>query len=160
VTPAAITASSHGGAATFLPNGQSVLTSSVGVAKHDVDIQVQRFNADGSLASTSPAFDFSGATGLDQARDSAAAVAVQANGQAVTAGAHFLATSVFGLARVNANGTLDASFGAGGTLTTSFNGDDGAGAVLVQPDGKIVAVGFSENNSTGEVFIALARYNG
>jgi hypothetical protein len=78
----------------------------------------------------------------------------------VTAGAHFLATSVFGLARVNANGTLDASFGAGGTLTTSFNGDDGAGAVLVQPDGKIVAVGFSENNSTGEVFIALARYNG
>ena len=161
VTPAAITASSHGGAAAFLPNGQSVLTSSVGVAKHDVDIQVQRFNADGSLSSTSPAFDFSGATGLDQARDSAAAVTVQANGQAVTVGSHFLATSVFGLARVNADGTLDAGFGAGGTLTTSFNGDDeAAGAVLLQPDGKIVAVGFSENNSTGEVFIALARYNG
>lgn len=160
VTPAAITASSHGGAAAFLPDGQSVLTTSVGVAKHDVDVQVQRFNADGSVASTSPAFDFSGATGLDQARDSAAAVAVQANGQAVTAGSHFLATSVFGLARVNADGTLDTGFGAGGTLTTSFNGDDGAGAVLVQPDGKIVAVGFSENNSTGHVFIALARYNG
>jgi hypothetical protein len=32
--------------------------------------------------------------------------------------------------------------------------------VLVQPDGKIVVVGFSENNATGQVFIALARYNG
>ena len=160
VTPAAITASSHGGAAAFLPNGQFVLTSSISVARHDVDIQVQRFNAGGSLASTSPAFDFSGATGLDQASDSASAVAVQANGQAVAAGSHFLATSVFGLARVNPNGTLDAGFGNGGTLTTSLNGDDGAGAVLVQPDGKIVAAGFSENNTTGEVFIALARYNG
>jgi hypothetical protein len=76
------------------------------------------------------------------------------------AGSHFLATSVFGLARVKQDGTLDASFGTGGVLTTSFNGDDGASALLIQPDGKIVAVGFSENNATGHVFIALARYNG
>ncbi len=160
VTPAAITASSHGGTAAFLPDGQSVLASSIGVARHDVDIQVQRFHADGSLASASPAFDYSGASGLDQARDSASAVAVQANGQAVTGGAHFLATSVFGLGRVNPDGTLDAGFGAGGTLTTAFNGDEAVGALLVQPDGKIVAAGFSQNNTTGEVFIALARYNG
>jgi len=30
---------------------------------------VQRFNPDGSPASTSPEFDYSGASGLDQARD-------------------------------------------------------------------------------------------
>ena len=160
VTPAAITASSHGGDAAFLPSGQFVVASTVGVAKHDTDVQVQRFNADGSLAAASAAFDYSGATGIDQARDGASAVAVQANGQALAAGSHFLGTSVFGLARINPDGTLDASFGTGGTLTTTFNGDDGAGALLVQPDGKIVAVGFSENNTTGHVFIALARYNG
>lgn len=159
VAPAAITASSHGGGAAFLPSGRFVIASTVGVAKHDTDIQVQRFNAGGSLASTSPAFDFSGAAGLDQARDSAAAVAVAANGQAVTDGSHFLGGSTFGLARVNPDGSLDASFGTAGTLTTSFNGDDGADAILVQPDGKIVTVGFSENNTTGHVFIALARYN-
>jgi uncharacterized delta-60 repeat protein len=136
-----------------------VIVRTVGVARHDTDVQVQRFNAGGSLAAASPAFDFSGATGLDQARDGAAAVAVRANGQAVTDGWHFLGTSIFGLARVNPDGTLDASFGTGGTLTTSFNGDDGAGAILVQPDGKIVAAGFSENNTTGHVFIAVARYN-
>jgi uncharacterized delta-60 repeat protein len=160
VTPANIAASSHGGPAAFLPSGQSVLASSIGVARHDVDIQVQRFNAGGGLAAASPAFDYSGVSGLDQARDSAAAVAVQANGQAVGGGSHFLSTSPFGLARVNPDGTLDSTFGSAGTLTTTFNGDDGVGALAVQPDGKIIAVGFSENNATGHVFIALARYNG
>ena len=160
VTPAAITASSHGGPAAFLPNGQSVLASSVGVARHDVDVQVRRFNADGSAASASAAFDYSGASGLDQARDGASAAAVQANGQAVVGGSHFLSTAVFGLARVNPGGALDAAFGTGGRLTTTLNGDEGVGALVIQPDGKIIAVGFSENNSTGDVFIALARYNG
>ena len=62
-------------------------------------------------------------------------------------------------ATVNPDGTLDAGFGTGGTLTTPFNGDESVGALLVQPDGKIVAAGFSENNTTGQIFIALARYN-
>jgi uncharacterized delta-60 repeat protein len=159
VSPAAITASSHGGSSVFLPSGQFVQANTIGVAKHDVDVQVQRFNADGSTASASPAFDYSGAAGLDQARDSAGAVALQANGQAVAGGAHFLSTSLFGLARVNPDGTLDAGFGSGGVLTTTFNGGEGVGAVIIQPDGKIIAAGFSENNTTGHVFIALARYN-
>ena len=159
VTPAAITASSHGGSSVFLPSGQFIQANTIGVAKHDVDVQVQRFNPDGSTASASPAFDYSGAPGLDQAQDSAGAVAVQANGQAVAGGAHFLSTSPFGLARVNPDGTLDAGFGSGGVLTTTFNGGEGVGAVVIQPDGKIIAVGFSENNTTGHVFIALARYN-
>jgi len=159
VTPAAITASSHGGTSAFLPTGQFVQANSFNVATHDVDVQVQRFNAGGGIASTSPAFDYSGAAGLDQARDFAGAVALQANGQAVVGGSHFLSSSVFGLARVNPDGTLDASFGSGGVLTTTFNGAEGVGAVVIQPDGKIIAVGFSENNSTGHVFIALTRYN-
>jgi uncharacterized delta-60 repeat protein len=159
VTPAAITTSSHGGSSAFLPSGQFVQANTIGVAKHDVDVQVQRFNADGSIASASPAFDYSGASGLDQAIDTAGAVAVQANGQAVVGGAHFLSTSLFGLARVNPDGTLDTGFGRGGVLTTTFNGGEGVQAVLIQPDGKIIAAGFSDNNTTGQSFIALARYN-
>src|SRR6476646_6097202 len=159
VTPAAITASSTGGSSAFLPSGQFVLANGFSVARHDDDIQVQRFNADGSLASASPAFDYSGAAGLDQAIDGAGAVAVQANGQAVVGGAHFLSTSPFGLARVNPDGTLDTGFGSGGVLTTTFNGNEAVEAVLIQPDGKIIAAGFSENNTTGQSFIALARYN-
>jgi uncharacterized delta-60 repeat protein len=158
VTPAAITASSTGGSSAFLPSGQFVLANGFSVARHDDDIQVQRFNADGSLASASPAFDYSGAAGLDQARDSALAVAVQANGQAVVGGAHFLSTSLFGVARVNPDGTLDTSFGSGGVLTTTINGNEAVQAILIQPDGKIIAVGNSANNATGQSFIVLARY--
>jgi uncharacterized delta-60 repeat protein len=159
VTPAAITASSHGGAAAFLPSGQFVVATALGVARHDVDVQVQRFNAGGSVAFTSPSFDYSGASGLDQAREFVGAVAIQANGSAVAGGSHFLSTSVFGLARVNASGSLDTTFGNGGTLTTSIQGGDSAGALVIQPDGKIIAVGTSQN-STGQVDVALVRYLG
>jgi len=87
-------------------------------------------------------------------------VAVQPNGQIVVAGAHFLGNSPIGLARVNANGSLDTAFGNGGTLTSTIQGDEDAQALLIQPDGKIIAVGSSENNSTGMTDIFLARYLG
>ena len=85
---------------------------------------------------------------------------MQPNGQIVIAGSSFKDTSVFGLARLDTNGSLDSTFGSTGVLTTSFQGDDGATAVLIQPNGDIVAVGFSENNTTGVTDIALARYIG
>ena len=160
VIPAPITASSHGGTGVFQPSGGWVPASTVAVAKHDDDIQVQRFNADGSVAVSSPAFDFSGATGLDQARDGAGGVAVQPNGQIVAVGGHFLGTEVIGVARVNADGSLDRAFGSGGTALTTLQGNAAASAVLIQPDGKILAVGSSENNATGISDIAIVRYLG
>jgi hypothetical protein len=57
-------------------------------------------------------------------------------------------------------GSLDGSFGTGGSVTTNFQGDDIAHAVLAQPNGDIVAAGDSINNSTGAVDVALARYLG
>jgi uncharacterized delta-60 repeat protein len=71
--------------------------------------------------------------------DEANALAQQADGKLVAAG---VAGQDFGLARYNPNGTLDASFGTGGTVTTDFAGDsDAAHALAVQPDGKLVAAG-------------------
>ena len=56
------------------------------------------------------------------------------------------------------SGTLDTSFGTGGKVTTDFAGaGDGAAAVAVQPDGKIVVAG--EANIDGGYDFALARYN-
>jgi uncharacterized delta-60 repeat protein len=56
------------------------------------------------------------------------------------------------------SGTLDASFGTGGKVTTDFAGSgDGAGAIAVQPDGKLVAAGGATIN--GQADFALARYN-
>ncbi|MFT3896268.1 MAG: delta-60 repeat domain-containing protein [Thermomonas sp.] len=70
------------------------------------------------------------------------------------------ADSDFTLARLNRNGTLDATFGTGGRVRTSF-GDLNGGAkdAVLQPDGRIVAVGFQAFFPTPKgVQFALARY--
>lgn len=55
-------------------------------------------------------------------------------------------------------GSLDTSFYFIGKLTTDFNGGtDGASAVLIQPDGKIVAAGYSGTGNNYQ--FALCRYN-
>jgi hypothetical protein len=60
----------------------------------------------------------------------------------VAAGLVGLVGSNFALARYNSDGTLDPSFGTGGTVTTDFaGGDDSAHALAVQADGKLVAAG-------------------
>ncbi len=85
--------------------------------------------------------------------DSAQAVAVQSDGKIVAAGSS--GGGDFALARYNADGTLDSTFGSGGKLTTDFGGFDAASALAIQHDGRIVVTG-----RTGSGDFALARYNG
>src|SRR5207247_587941 len=66
----------------------------------------------------------------------------------------------FALTRYNADGSLDPSFGQGGRATTDFGGSDVANSLVMQPDGKLVAAGFTYNNfSAWTEDFALARYN-
>jgi len=92
--------------------------------------------------------------------DMARAVALQPDGKIVVAGDSVSSVSQddFALARHQQDGSLDTSFGGNGTVTTAFSGysrydNDGAYAVAVQPDGKIVAAGYDSNS-----LFALARY--
>ena len=57
----------------------------------------------------------------------------------------------FGLARLNSGAGLDTAFG-GGSLATF-----GIAGVLIQKNGKIVAVGNQVNNQTGITTLMLAR---
>jgi uncharacterized delta-60 repeat protein len=83
--------------------------------------------------------------------DEAKAVAVQSDGKIVAAGFSEDAVAIaFAAARYNPDGSLDSTFGPAGPLpgvaTTSFfqpPDHDEASAVALQPDGKIVAVGFA-----------------
>ena len=87
--------------------------------------------------------------------DAANAVAVQPDGKIVVAGfAEVNAIdSDFALARYNADGTLDTSFSADGIVTTDLGTEsDDARALAIQPDGKIVLAGDTDQG------IALARY--
>jgi uncharacterized delta-60 repeat protein len=94
----------------------------------------------------------------------ARAVAVQADGKVVLAGEvnPRQGQAEFGLARYTARGRLDPTFGQGGKVVTRFAaGHSGseAGALAIQPDGKIVALGpWFKSAISGPVSIALARY--
>jgi uncharacterized delta-60 repeat protein len=87
--------------------------------------------------------------------DAATAVAFQANGKIVVAGVSFGPNQKFALARYRKDGRLNAVFGGDGKVTTDFTEeDDGAIALAIQADRKIVAAGYS-----GDGDFALARYN-
>jgi len=88
-------------------------------------------------------------------------VAVQPDGRIVAAGNAVVGGGFdFALVRYDSNGTLDASFGTGGQVTTDFAGaNDQARSVSVQPDGKIVAAGAAGQYINRGFDFALARYN-
>ncbi len=89
------------------------------------------------------------------------AVAVQPDGKVVAAGDTYdgFTYTIFAVARFNANGSLDASFSGDGVTFTQFYGssDDIARAVAVQPDGKILVAGESDNSGTR--YFAITRLN-
>lgn len=95
-------------------------------------------------------------TDFDRREDSATAVAVQPDGRLVVAGSSSDANqehSSFALSRYREDGALDPSFGGDGTVTTVF-GSGGARDLVVQADGRIVAVGEagdSEDQGMGAV---------
>jgi uncharacterized delta-60 repeat protein len=97
-------------------------------------------------------------TSFGSGDDDAFAVALQPDGRIVVAGYSINGSGDdFAVVRYSKNGSLDASFGSGGKVTTSLgSGDDDAYGVAVQPDGKIVAVGYSTNGANAE--FALTRY--
>ena len=124
------------------------------------DFALARYHGDGTLDST---FGASGIvlTSIGE-HNFGYTVTVQPDGKIIVAGQSFIPQGgiQFALVRYNGDGSLDASFGTGGIVSTSFGDFDEAGisALLLQPDGKILAVGYSML-----VFpffnIALARYN-
>src|SRR6185503_7609292 len=96
--------------------------------------------------------------------DGAHGVAIQQDGKIVAVGLAFgvnpFTVDDFALARYNANGSLDSTFGNGGKVTTDFFGhQDDAFAVAIQSDGKIIAAGSAENSSGSGSAIAVVRYN-
>jgi len=83
-------------------------------------------------------------------------VALQPDGKIVAAGT---SGGSFALVRYKPDGTLDTSFSRDGKVTTAFTSFGAAAtAVLIQPDGKIVAAGQVATSQTRYDF-GVARYN-
>ena len=155
VTPAAITASSRGSLADFLPSGGFVISGQAFPdGFKDGDLQVSRYNPDGSLASATTPFDWGKA--IDPRSDGAGALAIQANGQALVSEGGFQGAQK--VARYNADGSFDAGFGTAGVASTQVQDNDSTAVLLTQPDGKILAIGSAQNTTTGVVDVLLVRY--
>ncbi|MBC8884025.1 T9SS type A sorting domain-containing protein [Flavobacterium piscinae] len=111
------------------------------------------YNASGSTAAGQAFFDYGSLL-----RDIAYGMGIDSTGKVVLAGSSVATNlnSTFGVARVNANYTVDNTFGTSGKVTTTFgtNVRNEAFDMVIQTDDKIIAVGYTGND------IALARYNG
>jgi uncharacterized delta-60 repeat protein len=128
------------------------------------DFKVARYNPNGSLDTS---FGNGGIVTTIFPGDGsyAFALALQSDGKIIAAGTDFvdfnpgdMSDTDFALARYNPDGSPDATFGNGGTMTTDFLGaEDDVYSVLIQPDGKIVAVG-SANSPVDYYDFAVARY--
>jgi uncharacterized delta-60 repeat protein len=96
--------------------------------------------------------------------DAADSVAVQTDGKIIAAGIGSTnsgnsTTYAFEVARYNANGSLDSTFGNSGRVSTTIGTGEYGWGFTLQPDGKIV-VGTTVNASaTGVSQYELARYN-
>lgn len=117
------------------PDGKLVLTGGARVGR-DSGFALVRYSADGKL---DPSFGRGGmafnGVGVVEA------LAIQRDGKLVTAGSATGRYRKFSLSRFLEDGSVDESFGRSGRLVTDFRAGAIAEAVVVQPDGKIVAAG-------------------
>ncbi|WP_171036470.1 T9SS type A sorting domain-containing protein [Dyadobacter sediminis] len=99
-------------------------------------------------------------TDVDQTRNIATSVLVQDDGKIIMAG---YCTPVdynayFTLVRYNSDGSIDNSFGNFGVVKTIVGIDEDIPySVVIQPDGKIIAAGYSWNGTNYD--FAMVRYN-
>lgn len=151
--------SSTANAVVVQPDGK-IVTAGATSDGGRIKFTVARFTTDGK---PDPAFGTGGSvfTAFGASKDAtASALALQQDGKIVAAGVAVLDSSKagFALARYNPDGTLDSSFATAGVsiVGLSSSGKSAAGAVALQPDGKIIAAGAATvGDKTG---FALARY--
>ncbi|HJQ22921.1 MAG TPA: delta-60 repeat domain-containing protein [Blastocatellia bacterium] len=161
---------------TIQPDGRIVVAGDVYSPQTSFDLAVARYNANGTLDAT---FGSGGKVTLDffGREDDGIAIAVQRDGKLVVAGLTFDAQdallaspdarsqSSLVVARFNANGALDLSFGGGrGWVVAEFGGSSYANDVAIQSDGRIVVVGHATSNRNAPRIgsatdMLIARYN-
>jgi uncharacterized delta-60 repeat protein len=120
------------------PDGRIVVTAS-GTTTYGGQWIVVRYLPDGR---PDPGFGQGGSTVIGgRAHGDAAALALQPDGKIVVVGSGHCEEACFTAARLNPDGSLDASFGTGGIVSHDPVRRTTARAVAVQPDGRIVMAG-------------------
>ena len=138
------------------PDGKIVVAGS-SINGSTLSIALVRYNADGSLDTT-----FNGTGKVITPGGGATSVAIQADGKIIAAGESQDGLPAFTLVRYHADGTPDTSFNGTGKVSTPVgNARSGASDLAIQPDGKIVAAGYSlaAHDNWRSADFAVVRYN-
>ena len=148
----------HAEAMVVQPDGK-VVVAGWGNGPLGYAFELVRLDRDGALDAT---FGDGGkvVVAVGNGYDEVHALALQADGKLLVAGSvdETPKGKSFAMARFNADGSLDTTFGTAGHVITSFGSQsDEAFAIAVQPDGRIVLGGHTYTAERGVDF-ALARY--
>jgi uncharacterized delta-60 repeat protein len=138
----------------ILNSDDSILFSGGGyLSTLEYDYFLGLYDSAGSSAVGKALFDYGSLI-----KDISYGMGIDSTGKIVLAGSNLtsVTSSTFGIARVNANYTVDSTFGTAGKVTTTFgtNTTNEAFDMAIQSDDKIIAVGYTGND------FAIARYNG
>jgi uncharacterized delta-60 repeat protein len=148
------------GAMVLAPDGK---ITGVGQTTYNgiAEVALARYNSSGSLDTT---FGVGGIVAIFRPYgDAAHAAVLQPDGKLIAGGIGGAAYD-FSLDRYTTTGSPDATFGIGGHVTTQFGlhaeaAVDQINALVRQPDGRIVAAGYTVD-ADGTLDFALARYQG
>jgi uncharacterized delta-60 repeat protein len=163
LTPFAAGANAEGHGAALEADGKVVVAGQTDNGGGTESFALARYDTQGNLDSS---FGTGGRVVTDLNNNSANAVAIQADGRIVAAGSQrgVPTAASFALVRYNHDGTIDTTFNGIGIVITNFGVVSGgqtsldqANAVLLRGDGKVVAVGTTQNPG-GTPSFALARY--
>lgn len=136
------------------PDGKVVAAG--GCCGSPSEVALARYNTDGSLDTS---FGTGGIVTTSHATPGyGAGLVLQSDGKLVVGGE---IDNTLGLLRFNTDGTLDTSFGAGGSVVTPIGGTYRASghALVQQPDGDLVLAGQSRPVGAPADEFALARYS-
>jgi len=141
-------------------DGKVVVAGTANAGGTGADFALVRYNADGSLDTS---FGTGGkvVTALSAGQDTARGMVLQADGKILVAGSSDEAdahNNKLALVRYNADGSLDSTFGTGGTAFADFVFFDTGQAVALQPNGKILVGGYVATGE-GRLDMTVARFN-
>ena len=138
-------------------DGKILLAGNSSQAGTSTDFALVRFLTNGTVDSN---FGTGGIVkrAVSPHQDEATGIAVQPDGRIVVVGTSDVHSAAdFTVARYNADGTPDSTFGAGGLVKTSVGSSASAESVALQADGRIVVAGTSHGGTTSYDF-ELVRY--